>query len=87
MHITNNAIQKNSPNYDPDKGAKWSVQNLRQYLIAKHGLDEVKAYVFVWLSTYIIIKRRNFARIGREHVSPNGRDFHKKFAKCAKDNH
>jgi len=41
VHITNNAIQKNSPNYDPDKGAKWSVQNLRQYLIAKHGLEEV----------------------------------------------
>ncbi|RNA32432.1 putative tubulin polyglutamylase TTLL9 [Brachionus plicatilis] len=42
VHITNNAIQKQAPNYDPDKGAKWSMQNLRQYLIAKHGLGEVE---------------------------------------------
>jgi tubulin polyglutamylase TTLL9 len=52
VHITNNAIQKNSPNYDPDKGAKWSVQNLRQYLIAKHGLEEV-----IELQCYQIINK------------------------------
>ena len=42
MHITNNAIQKQAPNYDPDKGAKWSIENLRQYLIAAHGLEPVE---------------------------------------------
>ena len=41
VHLTNNAIQKQAPNYDPEKGAKWSIQNLREYLIAKHGLENV----------------------------------------------
>jgi tubulin polyglutamylase TTLL9 len=45
VHITNNAIQKQAPNYDPDKGAKWSIQNLRQYLIAKHGIENVHYFI------------------------------------------
>jgi len=42
VHITNNAIQKQAPNYDPDKGAKWSIQNLRQYLVGLNGLEKVE---------------------------------------------
>ncbi|CAF3452230.1 unnamed protein product [Rotaria sp. Silwood1] len=41
VHITNNAIQKTAPNYDPDKGYKWSMSRVRQYLIAKHGHEIV----------------------------------------------
>ncbi|XP_048727639.2 probable tubulin polyglutamylase TTLL9 isoform X8 [Ostrea edulis] len=45
VHLTNVAIQKNAPDYDPDKGCKWSTQQLRKYLSAKHGVDAVrKAY-------------------------------------------
>ena len=35
------AIQKTAPDYDPEKGCKWSIQQLRQYLYAKHGLNVV----------------------------------------------
>ncbi|XP_052714614.1 probable tubulin polyglutamylase TTLL9 isoform X2 [Crassostrea angulata] len=42
VHLTNVAIQKNAPDYDPDKGCKWSTQQLRKYLCAKHGVEAVK---------------------------------------------
>ncbi|XP_064610571.1 probable tubulin polyglutamylase TTLL9 [Liolophura sinensis] len=42
VHLTNVAIQKTAPDYDPEKGCKWSTQQLRQYLTAKHGLPAVK---------------------------------------------
>ena len=41
VHLTNVAIQKQAPNYDSEKGAKWDLQRLREYLIAKHGLEAV----------------------------------------------
>ena len=37
IHLTNVAVQKTAPDYDPEKGSKWSVQQLRRYLVAKHG--------------------------------------------------
>ena len=37
VHLTNIAVQKTAPDYDPEKGSKWSLRQLRQYLIAKHG--------------------------------------------------
>lgn len=40
--MTNVAIQKNAPDYDPDKGCKWSTQQLRKYLAAKHGVEAVR---------------------------------------------
>ncbi|KAJ8303559.1 hypothetical protein KUTeg_019955 [Tegillarca granosa] len=39
VHLTNVAVQKNAPDYDPEKGCKWSTQQLRKYLSAKHGVD------------------------------------------------
>ena len=42
VHLTNVAIQKNAPDYDPDKGCKWSTQQLRKYLSAKHGVEAVR---------------------------------------------
>lgn len=41
IHLTNVAIQKTAPDYDPEKGCKWSIQQLRQYLYSKHGLSVV----------------------------------------------
>lgn len=42
VHLTNVAVQKTAPDYDPDKGCKWSTQQLRQYLNARHGVDNVR---------------------------------------------
>ena len=41
VHLTNVAIQKTAPDYDPEKGCKWSTQQLRKYLTAKHGQPAV----------------------------------------------
>ncbi|KAG2461335.1 TTLL9 polyglutamylase, partial [Polypterus senegalus] len=42
VHLTNVAIQKTAPDYDPEKGCKWQMQQLRRYLIAKHGVDIIE---------------------------------------------
>ncbi|XP_077976310.1 putative tubulin polyglutamylase TTLL9 [Styela clava] len=42
VHLTNVAIQKTAPDYDPEKGCKWSLQQLRTYLTAKHGHEAVE---------------------------------------------
>lgn len=35
------AVQKTAPDYNPDKGCKWSMQQLRKYITAKHGCEKV----------------------------------------------
>lgn len=42
VHLTNVAVQKNAPDYDPEKGCKWSLQELRMYLTARHGHEVVQ---------------------------------------------
>ncbi|XP_069382159.1 probable tubulin polyglutamylase TTLL9 isoform X2 [Paralichthys olivaceus] len=42
MHLTNVAVQKTAPDYDPEKGCKWQLQQLRRYLTAKHGREMVE---------------------------------------------
>ncbi|KAK7114631.1 probable tubulin polyglutamylase TTLL9 [Littorina saxatilis] len=42
VHLTNVAVQKTAPDYDPEKGCKWSLQQLRMYLTAKHGVENVE---------------------------------------------
>ncbi|XP_020487991.1 probable tubulin polyglutamylase TTLL9 [Labrus bergylta] len=42
MHLTNVAVQKTAPDYDPEKGCKWQMQHLRRYLTAKHGRETVE---------------------------------------------
>ena len=41
VHLTNVAIQKTVPDYDPEKGCKWSLQEFHMYLTAKHGQEVV----------------------------------------------
>ena len=41
VHLTNVAIQKTAPDYDPEKGCKWSLQQLRKYLSARYGQAQV----------------------------------------------
>ncbi|XP_065105925.2 probable tubulin polyglutamylase TTLL9 isoform X2 [Paramisgurnus dabryanus] len=43
VHLTNVAVQKTAPAYDPEKGCKWQMQQLRLYLTAKHGFDTVQS--------------------------------------------
>ncbi|XP_055043938.2 probable tubulin polyglutamylase TTLL9 isoform X1 [Misgurnus anguillicaudatus] len=43
VHLTNVAVQKTAPAYDPEKGCKWQIQQLRLYLTAKHGFDTVQS--------------------------------------------
>jgi len=45
IHLTNVAIQKTAPDYDAEKGCKWSLQQLRRYLVAKHGIEKVETLV------------------------------------------
>uniref|UniRef100_A0A8C8S6P2 Tubulin--tyrosine ligase-like protein 9 n=1 Tax=Pelusios castaneus TaxID=367368 RepID=A0A8C8S6P2_9SAUR len=42
VHLTNVAVQKTAPDYDPEKGCKWMIQRFRQYLTAKHGAEQVE---------------------------------------------
>ncbi|XP_056305040.1 probable tubulin polyglutamylase TTLL9 [Danio aesculapii] len=42
VHLTNVAVQKTAPDYDPEKGCKWQMQQLRWYLTAKHGFETVQ---------------------------------------------
>ena len=42
VHLTNVAIQKTAPDYDPEKGCKWSLQELMMYLTARHGHQAVR---------------------------------------------
>ena len=42
VHLTNVAVQKTAPDYDSEKGCKWSLQEWRMYLTAKHGHDVTK---------------------------------------------
>ena len=42
VHLTNVAVQKTAPDYDPEKGCKWSLQELRMYMTARHGQEIVK---------------------------------------------
>ena len=39
VHLTNVAIQKKAPDYNPDRGAKWPLTSLRRYLCQTRGED------------------------------------------------
>jgi tubulin polyglutamylase TTLL9 len=41
VHLTNVAIAKSATDYDPERGLKWSLDKLRRYLTAKHGVEAV----------------------------------------------
>ncbi|CAI9715450.1 probable tubulin polyglutamylase TTLL9 isoform X13 [Octopus vulgaris] len=62
IHLTNVAIQKTAPDYDPEKGCKWSCQDLRQYLYAKHGLEIVKD-IFLQIDFTIIRSLQSVQKI------------------------
>ena len=53
VHLTNVAVQKTAPDYDSEKGCKWSLQELKMYLTAKHS-QEVVMDVFQQLDEIFI---------------------------------
>jgi Tubulin-tyrosine ligase family len=44
VHLTNVAVQKTAPDYDPEKGSKWSCRQLRLYLMARYGKKAVSTH-------------------------------------------
>ncbi|XP_063951040.1 probable tubulin polyglutamylase TTLL9 isoform X1 [Lytechinus pictus] len=42
VHLTNVAIQKTAPDYDAEKGCKWSMPQIKRYFTAKHGIENVE---------------------------------------------
>ncbi|EFJ49146.1 tubulin tyrosine ligase, partial [Volvox carteri f. nagariensis] len=53
VHLTNVAIQKHAPNFDAQKGLKWSIRSLRTYITTKHGA-EAAAELFHAIQNIII---------------------------------
>ncbi|KHN86328.1 putative tubulin polyglutamylase TTLL9, partial [Toxocara canis] len=42
VHLTNVAVAKTAPDYDPQRGLKWNVHKLRRYLTAMHGINAIE---------------------------------------------
>lgn len=40
-HLTNVAVQKNSENYDEERGGKYFIDKLRLYLNSKYGTEKI----------------------------------------------
>lgn len=47
VHLTNVAIAKSASDYDPERGLKWSLDKLRRYLTARHGVEMVTGLLFI----------------------------------------
>uniref|UniRef100_A0A2C9JT67 Tubulin--tyrosine ligase-like protein 9 n=1 Tax=Biomphalaria glabrata TaxID=6526 RepID=A0A2C9JT67_BIOGL len=62
IHLTNVAIQKTAPDYDPEKGCKWSTQQLRMYLTAKHGQSKVNT-LFQQMTNIFILSLQSCQRV------------------------
>jgi len=58
VHLTNVAVQKTAPDYDPEKGSKWSVRQLRLYLAAKHGQPLVRTSLLRFITFRVSRRRR-----------------------------
>jgi tubulin polyglutamylase TTLL9 len=41
VHLTNVAVQKTAKGYDKNKGCKWLMSQVKQYLITRHGKEAV----------------------------------------------
>lgn len=62
IHLTNVAVQKTAPDYDPEKGCKWSLHQLRQYLTAKHGCISVEQ-LFKQINDILIYSLQSCQRV------------------------
>ncbi|KAG8447261.1 hypothetical protein GDO86_014650, partial [Hymenochirus boettgeri] len=62
IHLTNVAVQKTAPDYDPDKGCKWMIQELRQFLTARHGPEQVET-LFIDMDNIFITSLQSVQKI------------------------
>lgn len=46
MHLTNVAVQKQSDNYDEERGGKYLIDKLRLYLLSKYGEEPTEKAFF-----------------------------------------
>lgn len=46
MHLTNVAVQKQSDNYDEERGGKYLMDKLRLYLLSKYGEEQTEKAFF-----------------------------------------
>lgn len=46
MHLTNVAVQKQSDNYDEERGGKYLIDKLRLYLLSKYGEESTEKAFF-----------------------------------------
>ncbi|KAI3379555.1 hypothetical protein SNEBB_007801, partial [Seison nebaliae] len=61
LHLTNVAIQKHGDEYNCEHGNKWSVENLRLYLLGTHGEKKTKE-LFDQMSAIMIHSLRSVAK-------------------------
>ncbi|CAG5121522.1 unnamed protein product, partial [Candidula unifasciata] len=62
IHLTNVAIQKTAPDYDPEKGCKWSIQQLRKYLTGKHGQQKINC-LFQQMTNIFVLSLQSCQRV------------------------
>jgi tubulin polyglutamylase TTLL9 len=46
MHLTNVAVQKQSDNYDEERGGKYLLDKLRLYILSKFGEEASETCFF-----------------------------------------
>lgn len=100
--MTNVAIQKNAPDYDPDKGCKWSTQQLRKYLAAKHGVEAVRhsrgctrhlsshlipSFEILNMDVLYVIKLVYIFIAGQKRIQRNRQHHHQITAECSENHH
>lgn len=95
VHLTNVAIQKNAPDYDPDKGCKWSTQQLRKYLCAKHGVEAVRhlsshliqSFEILDMDMLYVVKLVYIFIAGQKCIQGNRQHHHQITAECSENHH
>uniref|UniRef100_A0A183AQ70 Tubulin--tyrosine ligase-like protein 9 n=1 Tax=Echinostoma caproni TaxID=27848 RepID=A0A183AQ70_9TREM len=60
--LTNIAVQKTAPDYDAERGCKWSVCRLRRFLQAKYGYEKV-AELFHQIDVIFIVSLLSVQKI------------------------
>ncbi|KAA0188107.1 putative tubulin polyglutamylase TTLL9 [Fasciolopsis buskii] len=62
VHLTNIAVQKTAPDYDAERGCKWSVCRLRRFLQARYGYTKV-AELFHQIDVIFIVSLLSVQKI------------------------
>jgi len=63
VHLTNTAIQKRAPDYNPDRGAKWPMMNLRRFLKSSEGAEETEKAADVDIAKVYLVEKHFSSKI------------------------